>query len=997
MELLFYRKQNLIFHFCVLKYSYSILILCFFFCAPASGQEILENNPPSVKFYKINTPHFKVLYPKGFAVEAQRVANTLEHIYIPESQTMGVRPPKISVVLQNQSSGSNGFVTLTPRRSEFYTMPPQDYNFLGTNDWLDQLAAHEYRHIVQYQRANSGFNRLLYYAFGPATLAAMASTSVPAWVWEGDAVATETAFTHSGRGRIPNFGLLLRTNLLEGKTFTYNKQYLRSYKHNISDHYVLGYHMISYLRKQTNDPDVWGKVMKRTAIAPFIPFAFSRSVKKIGGLTLPQLYKATAEDLKKTWGEELKDLELTTFDKVNSRSSKTYTDYRYPQPLSNGDILVLKNGIGDFVQFVILKEGKEHKVFIPGVMNDAGMLSVSSNKVVWSEFGFDPRWQVKNYSLIKSYDVEKKKYKVLTHKTRYSGAALSPDGLKIVTVESETDYKISVVVIDSENGTVIKKFENPENAFYSMSRWSDDGKKVVALKTHDHKRSVVVIDFESAKETVLIPGSEENIGHPVLAGTYLFFNSPVSGIDNIYAYDLEQKVRLQVTSSKYGAYSPAIAIDRKKIFYSEQSPNGFDVVSIPFEPASWKIFKGRELPKAYADYLSEQEQRPDLFDSIPEQVFPSSRYSKISGIFNPYSWGAYINASLTQADIGISSQDVLSTTVIKAGYLFDIYERTGAWHLGASYQGWYPIIDVDFKYSSRSTNEGFVTYRTPTDTLTERLEFNWKEATVEAGLRIPITLTQSRYYTNIAVANYFGYTRVTDFENSLDGGGRLFPVNNPQFFLRDYLDNGTLLYNRFNLTASRLLKQSRRDINSKWGQAVFVNWSGTPYGGDFSASQFSAYTQLYFPGMFKHHSLWGYAAYQKTDLPGVDVATGEGLDSYLFNNQIPLPRGLSVARLKDFYSASVNYTLPLWYPDIALGPVLNIQRFRGNIFYDYGFGKGSPQDPDITQSYASIGGELRMDFNAMRYLPQLNVGFRYSYGLKPTLTQFEFLIGLVNF
>ena len=61
----------------------------------------------------------------------------------------------------------------------------------------------------------------------------MAQVAAPQWFWEGDAVATETAFTPSGRGRIPNFGLVLRTNLLEGRTFNYHKQYLRSYKHNI--------------------------------------------------------------------------------------------------------------------------------------------------------------------------------------------------------------------------------------------------------------------------------------------------------------------------------------------------------------------------------------------------------------------------------------------------------------------------------------------------------------------------------------------------------------------------------------------------------------------------------------------------------------------------------------------------------------------------------------------------------------------------------------------
>lgn len=928
------------------------------------------------------------------------MANTLEHIYTPESQSMGAKPRKISVILQNQSSVSNGFVSLTPRRSEFYTMPPQDYNFLGTNDWLDQLAAHEYRHVVQYQQANTGFNRVLYYAFGPATLAAMASTSVPKWLWEGDAVATETAFTHSGRGRIPNFGLLLRTNLQEGRVFNYNKQYLTSYKHNISDYYVLGYHMVGYLRKQTNDPDVWGKVMKRTAIAPFLPFAFSRSVKKIGGVTLPQLYKATAEDLKETWSEELKEVPLTNFDRINNRSSKAYIDYRYPQPLPNGDILVIKNGIGDFVQFVTFKNGKEHKTFIPGVMNDAGMLSVSGNKIVWSEFGFDPRWQVKNYSLIKSYDVEEKVYKVLTQKTRYSGAALSPDGSKIVTVESETNYKISVVVIDSETGAVVKKFENPENAFYSMARWSDDGKKIVALRTLSTKRSVVTFDYESGNEIVLIPGSDENIGHPVLTEKYLFFNSPISGIDNIYAYDLEQNVRLQVTSSKYGAYNPGISADQKKIFYSDQSRDGFDVVSIPFEPASWKVFTSGHQPKAYYEYISEQEGRPDLFDSIPTQAFSSSRYSKISGVFNPYSWGAYFNSSFTQADIGISSQDVLSTTVIKAGYLFDINERTGAWHAGVSYQGWYPIIDVDFKYAHRSVDEGYIEYDkvVGTDTIenvVEKLILDWKETTVETGVRVPLVTTNSKYYGNVSFANYFGYTHVTDFTNSIDGGGRLFPSNYPQFFLRSYLDNGSLLYNRFSMSAFRLLKQSRRDIYSKFGQTVSLNWYSTPYGGDFSGKQFSVYTQLYFPGLFKHHSFWGYWAFQSTDISQVYSNSEEGRDNYIFNNQIPLPRGLSVYRFEKFYSMSANYTLPLWYPDISLGPWLNIQRFRGNAFFDYGFGS-NPRNGS-SQTYASVGGELRMDFNALRYLPQFNVGFRYSYGLQPTVSQFEFLIGFLNF
>lgn len=930
------------------------------------------------------------------------MANTLEHIYEPESQSMGVKPRKISVILQNQSARSNGFVSLIPRRSEFYTMPSQDYNFLGTNDWLDQLAVHEYRHVVQYQRVNTGFNRFLYYAFGPATLAAMASTSVPQWVWEGDAVATETAFTHSGRGRIPNFGLLLRTNLQEKRIFNYNKQYLGSYKHNISDYYVLGYHMIGYLRKHTDDPDVLGKAMKRTSQVPFVPFMFSQSVKKIGGLSLPKLYSATALDLQNTWAEQMKNVTLTEFERINNRSSKAYTDYQYPQALSNGDILSLKHGIGDFYQLVLLRDGEEHRAFIPGVFNDAGMLSAVGSKVVWSEFGFDPRWQVKSYSLIKSYDVEKKEYKVVTHKTRYSGAALSPDGSKIVTVESETDYQISVVVIDGVTGSVIKKFKNPGNAFYSMARWSSNGEKIVMLKTQNNQRSVVALDFESGTETTLMQASEENIGHPVLHEKYLFFNSPVSGIDNIYAYDLERNVRLQVTSSKYGAYSPAISTDQKKIFYSEQSRDGFDIVSIPFEPTTWNIFRERKQPIEYHDVLQQQEGRPTLFDSIPQHDFSSSRYSKISGIFNPYSWGAYFNSSFTQADIGISSQDVLGTTSIKAGYLFDLNERTGAWHVGASYQGWYPIIDVDFKYAKRSLDEGSVPFLNvvamDTSLIYKDVTFDWTEQTVEAGLRIPLITTRSKYYSAINLSNHVGYTHVTDFKNSVTTS-RFIPVyivdgepaeDGPVRPFFDYVGDGNLIYNHLGFSAYRLFKQSRRDINSKWGQSIDVDLFNTPYGGDYKGSLFSVYATLFFPGLFKHHSLWGYGAYQHTN---VDVSSTD----YLFRNNVPVPRGHSIYHFEKFYSASVNYTLPVWYPDISIGPLLYVQRFRANAFFDYGFGNKVIYYNIHNQTYTSVGGELRMDFNAMRYLPQLNIGFRYAYGLQPSVSQFEFLIGLVNF
>lgn len=982
------------------------LCLAFIVCYAysARSQEVLNNNSPAIKWQKITTPNFRILYPTGFDAQAQRMANTLEHIRKAESRTLDVSTRRISVILQNQNAVSNGFVSLIPRRSEFYTMPPQDYNFTGTTEWLDQLASHEYRHVVQFDKANRGFNKLLYYAFGPATLAAMSVTAVPQWFWEGDAVVTETAFTPGGRGRIPNFGLVFRTNFLEDRQFNYHKQYLRSYKHNIPDHYVFGYHMVSFLRKYTNDPMIWDKVTSRAWSMPFIPFTFSNAIKKETGMHVTSLYRKMAEDLTKQWNEEVEALDVTTFETIPHQSRTGYTDYMYPQLLEDGSIVVMKRGIGDILQFRILKDGSEKRSFIPGVVNGAGMLSASGNLVVWNEYGFDPRWRMRTYSVIKLYNIKEKKLKVVTRKTRYAGAALSPDQQKIVTVETDTGYNTFLVVLDT-TGVVLNKFPNADKAFYSMPRWDDRGNKIVVLKTTKQGRTIASVDYATGEETQLIPYTQENIGHPVMKGDYVFYNSPVSGIDNIYVLDVKLGERLQVTSSKYGAYNPTISADLKTIYYNEQTRDGMDVVAIPFDPTGWRTFKEKRDPKSFFQVITEQEGRPDLFDSIPQKTYTSKSYSKLAGIVNPYSWGAYFNTGLTQADIGISSQDVLSTTVLKAGYLFDINERTGMWRTGISYQNWFPIIDVDVTFGKRTLDEGPLRYAdiVAGDTIvkTENLSFNWKEKNIESGIRLPLVTTNSRYFGNFTIGNNVGYTHVEDFTNTITGTGRLITPQIPVYWVRSVPGNGNLLYNRFYMSAYRLLKQNRRDINSKWGQAFFLNAYGTPYGGDYSGKQFSFYTTLYFPGLFKHHSFWGYWGYQKTEIELLSRTSTnvefKDNNTYIFRNQIPLPRGISVARFKDFCSMSANYTLPIWYPDIALGPLVNFQRVRGNAFIDYGFGSSVFPNRTDSQVYLSVGGEVKIDLNVMRLLNQFNIGFRYSYGIEPSITRFEFLLGTINF
>src|SRR5689334_1352053 len=112
--------------------------------------------------------------------------------------------------------------------------------------------------------------------------------------------------------------------------------------------------MISYLRDKTDNPDIWGAIAQRSWNVPFIPFAFSRAIKKETGMNVNELYREMAADRKKEWQAQVDTLKLTSFDRVNRRKSTTYTDYANPQPLSDGSIAVIKSGLDHIAQVVVI-------------------------------------------------------------------------------------------------------------------------------------------------------------------------------------------------------------------------------------------------------------------------------------------------------------------------------------------------------------------------------------------------------------------------------------------------------------------------------------------------------------------------------------------------------------------------------------------------------------------------------------------------------------------
>ena len=90
--------------------------------APILGIDY-QQNPSEMKWKHLTTEHFDVIFPVELEKEAQRVGHLLETAYPFVTRSLETKPPRIPLILQNQSLESNGFVTLAPRRSEWYVTP----------------------------------------------------------------------------------------------------------------------------------------------------------------------------------------------------------------------------------------------------------------------------------------------------------------------------------------------------------------------------------------------------------------------------------------------------------------------------------------------------------------------------------------------------------------------------------------------------------------------------------------------------------------------------------------------------------------------------------------------------------------------------------------------------------------------------------------------------------------------------------------------------------
>ena len=367
----------------------------------------LGQDPASYHWRQIETPKFRLIYPENFEEQAQRMMNVLESTAPKVELSLNHKTRQMPFIVHNGQITPNAFTIWTPRRIELYTTPPQN---CYSQDWMEQLGIHEFRHAVQMDMTNVGLTNVFYYMFGEMAPSVVTGLFVPMWFMEGDAVCTETALSHSGRGRTPSFEMELRAQVLEKGRFSYNKAIMGSYRDFVPDHYVLGYQIVANTRKEFG-AKVWANTMDFTGSLPIFINPFNQALKVNTGMKKRKLYYHTMDVMKSQWEEQQKNTVYTSFHLITPQVKNKYIRYKYPHYLNDSTVVAERVSYEDISRFVAIdRNGNESVICTPGFfssevfsvrtgssLNKPGTLTVDNlstdgSFMVWTEKIADPRW-----------------------------------------------------------------------------------------------------------------------------------------------------------------------------------------------------------------------------------------------------------------------------------------------------------------------------------------------------------------------------------------------------------------------------------------------------------------------------------------------------------------------------------------------------------------------------------------------------------------------------
>lgn len=934
-------RNRLIISFLVLLFSLQTVSAQYY----DTGQE-----PASLKWMQIKTGRFTVIYPEKYAAGGLQYAKALDEAY---SRLITIFPEKkfnIPVVIHNYTIRSNGYVAWAPKRMELYPTPEQNGIPLSAEQ---QLATHELAHVFQMESLNQSFTKGLSFLLGQQAIG-IVSSLLPMWLLEGDAVYAETMLTESGRGRSAAFQKQLKAVITDGrKKYKYDKILNGSYKDFIPDYYETGYQMVT-LAMLKSDPQIWNKVFKFTAQQPFSLNPVNIRLKANEGLRKKTLWDATYKNLKTLWTDEISKNQSVNYENVNPDKHGRYINYYSPVHAGKDSLIAIKTSLTAPPSFVIINQKlkTEKRIHTPGRIYP-WVLSYGKGKVVWVESQTDPRWDNREYSIIKSLDIRTGRVSKLSHKSRYVAAAVSPDGRFVAAVENTLQNINNLVFIDVASSSVIKTLHAPGNVSLQHPQWSYEGGNITFVFLGESGEGINMFNTASQEWKTLIEPGRIDLQSSFLKNDSLFFVSSSSGTENVFLRSPDKKI-YALTNSRFGAIDASAG--ENGILFSNYTLQGNEIGVV-----SPRSLSPENTGSSTYQINRFEVKKPVKTGEISQQYIPVP-YRKIQHLFRFHSWMPfYADIEELKADpavirpgLTILTQNTLSTLTSTVGYEYSA-EKRHVLHTRVTWKGLYPVFESQLNYGA-----------------TPEIDKRWENVNdpsgIKAGLSMLNTLSVPLQFNGGKFSQFLRPSLAADYKNQY-----IYLKETGKYDYGQTVIMARLYFSNYHVSAYR-------DIFPRWAQSVDFNYCFAPFDKTIYGSTVSVKTAFFFPGLFPDNGI-------KIKLE----AEKQEAKNYFYRFFSSFPRGYRNIISKEIRFFSADYAFPLSYPDFNIASLFYLKRIRTDLFYDYAEGPGNSMFKNSVngltplfstsnkKSFSSFGVELVGDFHVLRIPYTISGGIQAAW------------------
>lgn len=955
---------------------YIVLLGVIFFAIEQASAQFYSwgADPARFKWKKITSERSTVIYPQH-TEQIGIATHSLTEVLKP-SIAYGFELPPLDLpfIVHPENMRANGLVMWLPKRVEFLSSPSIDGYSMP---WLKQLTAHEYRHAAQYNNINVGFIKFLSYLLGEQS-STIGLVFMPLWMIEGDATDFETQVSTFGRARQPRFTLEFRAmGNIADKYRNPDKFFCGSYRDFIPDHYQMGYQMVSYGNK------MMGRVMANEMASygprhPWTIVSTSWRMNKLFGLSEHGLFDKTFRDLVSYW-ESLPKVEDTA-SRLPAPRFSSYTKYSSPIWLSRSSVIALKQTLDEPQHIIMLDAdtGFEQRLAYTGDVSTRPIYDAKNRRLWWTEYRRGLIFQEKVISQLCYMDLDGKRamrprtvkrnsknilYPTVTDEGRMAWVEYAPQGI----------YSFREQRGEGEDMVVSLPFGEE---IHSLA-WDNLTRRYYIIITGDEGMWLSQIDDKGEVKAITQP-AYITLSKLRAEDGKLYYGSIASGRDEVHCLDLVSGKEYQLTESAYGSFDAAPTGDGGVVMVTYDS--------LGYHPAlqrSGKFVREVEHSRLPREILNPPRTKWEVLnldtvrmaDMVREPSDTSrnvkvKRYRKGLHLFNLHSW-----APLSYDPFGLTDEGAvnfnLGATVMTQNLLssmqgFFTYGYSGRngniWKASLKYYGLGPEFKFDVTYGGRQNIYRVYTYNPKT----HKHEFP-EEPTLgkyySVGLSASLPFLFERgYHTRYLVA-----TAAWNYSNGLvANSGKLKIDKNGISNVATIGYAEGLHLTSFSLGFQDLVAKSHRDFAPPWGVMASASYAINPAEGSFS-DLLALHTKFYVPGFLPQNSFNIAFAYQ-TSIGG--FKSEDAVSALTFKSSKLLLRGFDSSQIqsRNYMATSLNYQLPLCYPDGGLKGWVYFKRIRLNLGVDLGQYQYDKFDSfgekhKAWHRMSSWGGDLTFDVN----------------------------------